>query len=104
LHEHTTIKVVFLARNLGWSNICGLSNKQYVLQGFRLSLTDPWNILNIALRAYEFSHPDIMTRQPSPLVPTLLSYYYAATAVFVLLDYLLNINVRVAFLQDWPNW
>ena len=45
-----------------------------------------------------------MTRQPSPLVPTLLSYYYAATAVFVLLDYLLNINVRVAFLQDWPNW
>jgi len=30
--------------------------------------------------------------------------YYAATAVFLLLDYLGGINVRVAFLEPWPAW
>ncbi len=35
---------------------------------------------------------------------SLLRFYYAATAVFLLLDYLFNINVRVAFLDDWPAW
>ena len=42
-----------------------------------------------------------MTRSTLPLSAKLLNYYYAATIGFVLLDYLLNINVRVAFLQDW---
>ena len=33
-----------------------------------------------------------------------LRIYYAATAVFLLLDYALNINVRLAFLDAWPGW
>jgi len=45
-----------------------------------------------------------MTRSTLPAAAKLLNYYYAATIVFVLLDYLLHINVRVAFLQDWPVW
>lgn len=32
----------------------------------------------------------------------LLHIYYAATLVFVLLDYLLSINIRLAFLDAWP--
>lgn len=28
--------------------------------------------------------------------------YYAATIVFVVLDYLVGINVRIAFLEPWP--
>lgn len=43
-----------------------------------------------------------MTRSTLTFSARLLNYYYAATIVFVLLDYVLNINVRVAFLQDWP--
>ena len=30
--------------------------------------------------------------------------YYAATAIFLLLDYLLGINLRVAFLDAWASW
>jgi hypothetical protein len=30
--------------------------------------------------------------------------YYAATVIFVLLDYLLGINLRVAFLDAWAGW
>jgi hypothetical protein len=45
-----------------------------------------------------------MTRSTLPAAAKLLNYYYAATIVFVLLDYLLHINIRVAFLQDWPAW
>lgn len=33
-----------------------------------------------------------------------LKIYYAATAIFLLLDYLFGINVRVAFLEPWPVW
>ena len=32
----------------------------------------------------------------------ILPWYYAGTALFVLLDYVFSINVRVAFLEDWP--
>ena len=32
----------------------------------------------------------------------LLRIYYAATLAFVLLDYLLNVNIRLAFLEAWP--
>jgi hypothetical protein len=30
--------------------------------------------------------------------------YYAATLIFLLLDYLLGINLRVAFLDAWAGW
>jgi len=30
--------------------------------------------------------------------------YYAATALFLLLDYGFSVNIRVAFLKDWPAW
>jgi len=33
---------------------------------------------------------------------TALRFYYAATAIFVLLDYGAHINVRVAFLEPYP--
>ena len=33
-----------------------------------------------------------------------LRIYYAATAVFLLLDYLVDVNVRLAFLDPWPAW
>ena len=33
-----------------------------------------------------------------------LRLYYAATALFLLLDFVFNINVRVAFLEQWPGW
>lgn len=32
----------------------------------------------------------------------ILPWYYAATVVFLLLDYVFGINVRVAFLEPWP--
>jgi hypothetical protein len=34
---------------------------------------------------------------------SLLRIYYAATLLFVILDYFLNINVRLAFLDAWPQ-
>jgi hypothetical protein len=34
----------------------------------------------------------------------LLKLYYLATGVFLLLDYLAGINIRVAFLAPWPGW
>jgi len=34
----------------------------------------------------------------------LLKAYYAATVLFLLLDYLGGINVRIAFLDPWPAW
>ncbi len=33
----------------------------------------------------------------------LLRIYYAATLLFVILDYFMNINVRLAFLEAWPE-
>lgn len=34
---------------------------------------------------------------------SLLRIYYAATLLFVILDYFWNINVRLAFLEAWPE-
>ena len=34
----------------------------------------------------------------------LIVFYYAATALFLLLDYGLNVNVRVAFLEGMPEF
>ena len=36
--------------------------------------------------------------------PGVLRLYYWATLVFVLLDYAFGINVRLAFLENWPGW
>lgn len=33
----------------------------------------------------------------------LLRMYYAATVLFVILDYAFNVNVRLAFLDAWPT-
>jgi len=30
--------------------------------------------------------------------------YYGATAIFVILDYLLDFNIRLIFLDAWPGW
>ena len=35
---------------------------------------------------------------------TAIVAYYAATLLFLILDLGLGINVRVAFLEDWPAW
>lgn len=34
----------------------------------------------------------------------LLAGYYAATAAFVLLDFVFALNVRLVFLEPWPIW
>jgi len=35
---------------------------------------------------------------------SVLRVYYAATAVFLLLDYAFDVNLRLAFLEPWPGW
>ena len=30
--------------------------------------------------------------------------YYGATIIFVILDYLLDFNIRLVFLDAWPGW
>ncbi len=34
----------------------------------------------------------------------LVTGYYAATVVFVILDYFLDFNIRLVFLEAWPGW
>ncbi len=34
----------------------------------------------------------------------LITGYYGATFIFVLLDYLLDFNIRLIFLDAWPAW
>lgn len=34
----------------------------------------------------------------------LVTGYYAATVIFVVLDYLLDFNIRLMFLDGWPGW
>lgn len=46
-----------------------------------------------------------MTDDPgNPLSAKMLQIYYAATAVFLVLDYLFGINVRLASLDAFPGW
>lgn len=46
-----------------------------------------------------------MTDDPGkPLSAKMLRIYYAATAAFLLLDYLFGINVRLASLDAFPGW
>lgn len=39
-------------------------------------------------------------------IPTirLVTGYFGATAIFVILDYLLDFNIRLTFLDAWPGW
>jgi hypothetical protein len=34
----------------------------------------------------------------------LVTGYYGATVIFVILDYLLDFNIRLIFLDAWPAW
>lgn len=34
----------------------------------------------------------------------LITGYYGATVLFCILDYLLDFNIRVTFLEAWPGW
>jgi len=34
----------------------------------------------------------------------LITSYYGATIIFVILDYLLDFNIRLVFLDAWPAW
>ena len=34
----------------------------------------------------------------------LVTGYYGATVIFVVLDYLLDFNIRLIFLEAWPGW
>ncbi len=35
---------------------------------------------------------------------SVLRVYYAATALFLLLDFAFDVNLRLAFLEPWPGW
>lgn len=42
---------------------------------------------------------------PASFTPTrLITGYYGATVLFVILDYLFDFNIRLIFLEDWPGW
>jgi hypothetical protein len=41
---------------------------------------------------------------PSFASTKLIAGYYGATAIFVILDYFLDFNIRLAFLEAWPGW
>jgi hypothetical protein len=45
-----------------------------------------------------------MTNNAIPTRARLLRLYYAATAIFIVLDYYLNINIRLAALEQAPYW
>jgi hypothetical protein len=44
-----------------------------------------------------------MNSQSAPVFRRLLAFYYAATIVFVILDYGFNVNVRIAGLEAYPG-
>lgn len=46
----------------------------------------------------------MITAQGNPLSAKMLRLYYAATAVFLLLDYVFGINIRLASLDAMPGW
>ena len=39
-----------------------------------------------------------------PLSNQVLKLYYAGTVLFLVLDYVFQVNVRLAFLDAWPAW
>ena len=41
----------------------------------------------------------------TPIAPArLVTGYYGATVIFIILDYLLDFNIRLSFLDAWPGW
>ena len=72
------------------------------LRQFRLSLTDRPSALNIArIMTYD---RQMVSAPGNPLSAKMLRFYYVGTAVFLLLDYLFGINVRLASLDAFPGW
>ena len=45
-----------------------------------------------------------MDRRERSVTQWIFAAYYGGTVVFVLADYLLDINVRLAFLDGYPGW
>jgi len=45
-----------------------------------------------------------MTDQDRRLPTRVMQLYYAATVVFLLLDFSFGINLRIASLDAWPGW
>lgn len=45
-----------------------------------------------------------MTPVTATATRQVLLVYYAATALFLLLDYGFSINIRLAFLESYPDW
>jgi len=45
----------------------------------------------------------IMNSRSSPISRRLLVFYYAATIIFLMLDYGFNVNVRIAALEAYPG-
>lgn len=70
------------------------------LSRVRLILTDRCRCQFIALRTLRSETQ--LRHQPGSVQVRLLWFYYAATALFVLLDYCLDINVRLAALESYP--
>ena len=44
-----------------------------------------------------------MFRSSENTPASILRIYYAATLLFIILDYFLGINIRLAFLETWPG-
>ena len=44
------------------------------------------------------------SHQPAQPAAAVARIYYAATLLFLLLDLVLSLNIRLAFLEPWPYW
>jgi len=53
----------------------------------------------LATKCYEAHRIMSAARNPTSRI---LVLYYAATAIFLLLDYVVGLNLRLAFLESWP--
>ncbi len=55
----------------------------------------------LATNSYELHR---LMSKPRTASGRILVLYYAATAVFLLLDFVFGLNIRLAFLEPWPLW
>jgi hypothetical protein len=69
--------------------------------GQNIALRRYFDSVNGRLIARSFNH---MTNRSQAGSTRLYIAYYSATAIFLLLDYVAGINIRVAFLDDVPGW
>lgn len=66
-------------------------------------LVDPLEAHNIAQKDRSTGDGNNLLRGAYPLTAArILPWYYAASVLFMLLDYGLGFNVRIAFLEPWP--